>query len=168
MADASRLQIYRCDDTCVVCVVGQGTMKESPVASGYVQSLLDDGDTQVVMDLSGCTFLDSTFLGCLIGLHKSNDPSAPSRFALHADRQQRIKLFSTTTLDRVFNFVESCPEPLGPLETIAPQRLKPRELGEHIMSCHQRLAAVGGKQASAYQSVADRLERELQQYRPTD
>ena len=161
MADQSVLQIYRCENTHVMRVVGRGTLRESPLASDYVKRVLSDNGTQVIMDLANCTFLDSTFLGCLIGLHKSNDPEAPARFSLYTELQQRTTLFSTTMLHRLFHFVESCPSPQDQPHLVEPSQLKPHELGEHIMSCHQRLADAGGDQASAYQSVADRLAREL-------
>ena len=56
-------------DGTVVCLVGRGTMCESPAFRDVAERLLDRGD--VVFDASRCDYLDSTFLGCLIGLKKS-------------------------------------------------------------------------------------------------
>ena len=115
----------------------------------------------MVIDLSQCTYLDSTFMGCLIGLRKTALTPPTSRFALHADRQQQVRLFSTTMLAKLFDFIEVCPQSAGETHAVEPQRLDARSMGQHVMSCHQRLAALGGEQASAYQAVADRLAQEL-------
>src|SRR5262249_2450828 len=53
----------------LIRVEGHGTLRESDALQRFVRERLGDADTLAV-DLADCVCLDSTFLGCLLGLHK--------------------------------------------------------------------------------------------------
>jgi anti-anti-sigma regulatory factor len=143
----------------LVRLVGRGTMCESPVFRDTVERLFERGF--VVLDASDCNYLDSTFLGCLIGLKKAGECAGQSRLLVAASPDTRIKLFCTSSLHRYFDFVDVLPELTGPIETIDLTDSRRDELGPHIMTCHERLAEMGGKEAPAFRAIADRLAREL-------
>jgi anti-anti-sigma regulatory factor len=146
-------------DGTVVTLVGRGTMCESPAFRDLAARLLDKG--VVVFDASRCDYLDSTFLGCLIGLKKSCELVSGYRFLIAASPDQRVKLFCTSSLHRYFDFVDDCPETSCDCEKIDLERPEQRELGRHIMRCHERLAEMGGSESGAFQAIADRLAKEL-------
>src|SRR4051812_34311854 len=95
----------------VVRLVGRGTMCESPGFRDAVTRYLDSGT--VIFDATQCEYLDSTFLGCLIGLKKACENKPDRRFLIAASPANRIKLFCTSSLDRYFDFVDTCPEIVG-------------------------------------------------------
>lgn len=146
-------------DGCVLRLVGRGTMQESVAFRSAIESNLD---CLIVFDASQCTYLDSTFLGCLIGIQKSAEKSSKGRFVIAASESMRLKLFSTSSLDRYFDFIDACPEIIGDIEKVPVDHLDAVALGRHIAHCHQRLADRGGPEASAFRSIADRLSRELE------
>jgi len=143
----------------VVCLVGRGTMCESPTFRALAQRLLDDG--VVIFDASSCEYLDSTFLGCLIGLKKSCEHLSDRRFLIAASADTRMKLFCTSSLDRYFDFVDACPDAVGKCEKIDLEKTEQHELGHHIMRCHERLAEMGGRESARFQAIADQLAKEL-------
>lgn len=145
----------------VIRLAGRGTMCESPAFRSAAERGLETG--VVIFDATSCEYLDSTFLGCLIGLKKSCEGDSKRQFLIAATAATRIKLFCTSSLDRYFDFVETCPEMLDQGATIDINRLERGELGEHIMRCHERLAELGGSEAPAFQAIADRLAKELGQ-----
>jgi len=67
-----------------------------------ISDLIDSGRTNVVVDLSGTTFLDSTALGALIG-GRRKAYSAGGSFSIVCDNPQLLRLFEVTKLDLVFN-----------------------------------------------------------------
>jgi hypothetical protein len=136
-------------------------MCESPVFRDTVERLFERGF--VVLDASGCNYLDSTFLGCLIGLKKAGECAGRSRLLVAASPATRIKLFCTSSLHRYFDFVDVLPELTGPIETVDLADTRRDELGPHIMTCHERLAEMGGKEAPAFRAIAERLAKELGQ-----
>jgi anti-anti-sigma regulatory factor len=134
-------------------------MCESPVFRDTVERMFERGF--VVFDASECSYLDSTFLGCLIGLKKACEMAGSARFLVAASPDARLKLFCTSSLHRSFEFVDVLPELTGPSQAVDLSGPRRDELGPHIMTCHERLAEMGGREAPAFRAVADRLAREL-------
>ncbi len=155
----SELLIGRFSSGIVIRVIGRGTMRESPAFRAAAGFGLQAGT--VIFDATQCEYLDSTFLGCLIGLKKACDGAPNRRFVIAASPATRIKLFCTSSLDRYFDFIDAPPEVVAPCAAIDIENLKREEMGRHIMSCHQRLAEMGGGQSATFQAVADRLAKEL-------
>ena len=73
MATASAVKVGRTEAGYCVRIEGRGTMNQSPIVLEFVGRTLRDGAASgapgVVMDPSACEYVDSTFLGCLLGLH---------------------------------------------------------------------------------------------------
>ena len=90
MDEPCTLAIRRTESGYLFRVVGRGTMQASPTVQEFVCSALDDG-ADVVLDLSACEYLDSTFLGCLLILDKRGSGAAGS-FTVHASDLVRQKL----------------------------------------------------------------------------
>lgn len=146
-------------DGVVIRVVGQGTMQTSAALREIARANLDHG--LIVFDATQCDYLDSTFLGTLIGIQKLCEQSPHRRFVIAASESTRVKLFSLSSLHQYFDFVDVAPAPVGELEPVDVRTLDPKALGRHVMQCHRRLADRGGDQAAAFRSIADRLSEEL-------
>jgi anti-anti-sigma factor len=144
-------------------VEGWGTLRESPAFHEFVDQSLDgpDKSTMVVLDLSKCDYLDSTFLGCLVGLHRRYNQTVPHRFQVAASCAQSQKLLAPTRLNHLLDLTEVYPEPIADVLEISRPLLPAADLGRHIMECHRRLAELGGPLAAPFQSAADQLAREL-------
>lgn len=91
------------DDTRVVSVAGELDMYTAPSFEQQVHAALDDG-ARVVIDLTGCSFMDSTALGILLSTRKQlggkND-----RLVLVAAERNILKLFEITGLETTFTIV---------------------------------------------------------------
>ena len=156
---ASVLMFAPDDRGYVARLEGRGTMKESPALRGFVRGVLDfEQNAEVVLDLSMCEYLDSTFQGCLIGLHES---FSCERFTIAGPPETIAKLFGPTHIEQLFTVRceplhcqgEWCPLPVAPLSRM--------ELGQHLVECHRRLAEAGGPEAKTFSRIADQLDLEL-------
>jgi anti-sigma B factor antagonist len=91
------------DDTRVVSVAGELDMYTAPSFEQQLRDALDDG-ARVVIDLSGCSFMDSTALGILLStrtqLGGQND-----RLVLVAADHTILKLFEITGLEGTFTIM---------------------------------------------------------------
>lgn len=159
MAERAKITVARFADGVAVQVDGAGTMSESPVVYAFAEETLRASGQRVIVNLADCTYLDSTFLGGLVGLLKRH--GAAGRFAIHAPPPKRQDLFGISRLDKVLPFVDALPptEATVPLEARA--QLSRDELGAYIVECHRRLAELGGDQADDFGRVADALAGEL-------
>src|SRR5690349_5978482 len=80
-----------------LCIEGRGTMQDSRAVEAFVAQALACGEGVLVVDLTNCTYLDSTFLGCLVGMHRQHG----SRLKIAAPPEQTKKLFGPTKIDVV-------------------------------------------------------------------
>ncbi len=85
----------------VLAVSGEVDVYTAPALRDRIADLLDSGQHQLVIDLGGVEFLDSTGLGVLVaGLNRvrSHDGS----LALVCNQERILKIFRITGLTKVF------------------------------------------------------------------
>jgi anti-anti-sigma regulatory factor len=147
----------------LIQVEGRGTLSESPVLEEFAVRSLDGPcePSTLAVDLSRCDYLDSTFLGCLVNLHRKYNRTSPHRFRVAASWDKCQKLLAPTRLNHLLDVTDVYPEPIADVMELSHQNLASADLGRHIMECHRRLAELGGSQADSFRSIADRLAREL-------
>jgi anti-anti-sigma factor len=160
------LSIGRTDDGYVIRVDGRGTARESPTFQQLVDDSLQEGEAAVTVDLSRCTYLDSTFLGCLVTLNqhfskRQSSDKTDASFAIVAPPETRKLLFKTSHLEKVLPFVDTGPELIGEAVAIDLAETGRDEFGRHVASVHRALAALGGDQAEAFAQIAEQIEQEL-------
>jgi anti-anti-sigma regulatory factor len=160
MQERAKIMVARFADGVSVHLEGAGTMAESPLVNAFAEEVMRDRTQRVIVDLAGCTYLDSTFLGGLVSLMKRH---GEQRFAIYAPADQRRLLFSVSRLDQLLPFVTDPPPAAGEQDLsleVVPHASK-EELGQYIVDCHRRLAELGGAEAQDFSRVADALENEL-------
>lgn len=157
----SSIMIGRVESRYIIVVAGRGTCRESAAVLQFATETLANTRDGVTIDLSACDHLDSTFLGCLVHLHKRFGGGTPSRFVIVASPDQVKKLLVPSRLD---NLLEISHEPINLRETLTALShadVDQFEMGRHVMECHRLLAELGGPHARQFANVADQLEREI-------
>ena len=151
----------------IVRVVGRGTAQESPSLSAFVGQYLEAHEqASLFVDLSGCDYLDSTFLGCLLTLHQQCQGRDAFDFHVVADDAKRKKLLSPTKLDSVLEVTAGGPQALGGFVDMTLTKLDKRAFGRHVVDSHRALADLPCPQAGLFRKIADQLAQELN--RPDD
>src|SRR5271154_7632824 len=64
----SKILVARNADLGFIKVVGRGSFQNSSCLKAFYLQLFKDGVRRFYVDLEACTYLDSTFLGILLGL----------------------------------------------------------------------------------------------------
>lgn len=153
----------------VIRVVGKGTARESRVVRDTATRALNaTPPAAVVLDLSGCDYLDSTFLGCLVHLHRaggSADPTTGGRFTVAAPPERRGKLLGAMRLDRIVACVDTPPSTCGSWVDLSGGvgEAAPQALARHVMECHRQLAELDSPMQAVFARIADEMGRELSQ-----
>jgi anti-sigma B factor antagonist len=161
MSERAKITVARFAQGVAVQVEGAGTMAESPVVYAFAEEILKTTSQRVIVNLAACSYLDSTFLGGLVGLLKRHGGDS-SRFAIYAPAPRRQNLFAVSRLDKILPFVDVLPPIEAALPLEARSQMSRDELGHYIVDCHRRLAELGGDQAQDFGRVADALEGELE------
>jgi anti-sigma B factor antagonist len=98
-------------DTHVVAVSGEIDLFTAPEFKQRVSAPIDEGRTQVVVDLTDTTFIDSSSLGVLIGAHRRLR-RLEGKLVIVCSNDAIVKTFRITGLDGVFTIVERLDEAL--------------------------------------------------------
>jgi anti-anti-sigma factor len=154
------LKVAPTETGCCVRVEGQGTMHESPTARDVAVRALESGAT-VVIDLSACTYLDSTFLGCLMELFRRFGRSQPPRYFMFGTNDAIKKVLGPTHIDRLIPQLPEPPAVRGEWVEVKSQTLEKRQQLRHVLDCHRALAGVEGPMKGAFARIAEQIEKEL-------
>ncbi|OFJ51901.1 STAS domain-containing protein [Mycolicibacterium grossiae] len=93
----------------VVRPEGRVNMVVAPALRKELHRLVDEGNTRVVVDLSGTDFIDSSGLGAVIsGLKAARQAGGDLRIA--APTRQVVTVLELTNLDRVLRAYDSADE----------------------------------------------------------
>ena len=163
MARITQLQIGRTDGGYVLRLEGRGTALVSPTVFDLVMQLWSAGKTgeEMIVDLSDCEYLDSTMMGCLVGLHRKMNTADSVRFLIAAPINERSMLFGTTRLETIFVFAQRVPVPFEDFVPIEDICLDSLEMGEHMVSAHRALADTVPEGGDVFDRIAARLSLEL-------
>jgi anti-sigma B factor antagonist len=99
------------DDTHVIAVKGEIDLFTAPEFKQRVSAPIDAGRSNIVVDLSSTTFIDSSSLGVLIGAHRRLKLRGGSLIVV-CDNEAIVKTFRITGLDGVFTLVPSLDDAL--------------------------------------------------------
>src|SRR4051794_26506821 len=161
MATPTTVKVSRTEVGYRIRIEGRGTLRESPAVREFARQVLDREPGALVIDLTACEYLDSTFLGCLVHLHRHDRSASSPRLLVAAQPHDCKRLLAPNCLDSLFQITEDCPCVIGEDLVLPPLESSRDDLGRHVLECHRRLVEVGGPNKAAMQGVVDRLAEEL-------
>lgn len=100
--------------TAVLRLYGEADLHSAPELRERLRVTIDNGVTQVVLDLSDSTFVDSTSLGVLLGAMKRLR-ERDGEIHLVVPRPDVRRIFEITLLDRIFPLHETREQALAAL-----------------------------------------------------
>lgn len=141
-----------------VKITGTGSMRESVFLKDLILRHLENSpDSKVWVDLTECTYLDSTLLGCLIGISRE----AGSRLSLIVPPDVVQKLFVPAGLDRLLPIGQISPPFVNDFTEIQLPEIRESDLKSHLYECHARLAEIPGPLQPIFARIADRMKKEM-------
>lgn len=86
--------------TCVVSVDGELDLSTAPRLKWMLLDAIEGGASQIVIDLSNVTFMDSTALAVLVGVNRTLEPG--TRLAIVCSREKVLQIFEFSGTDGTF------------------------------------------------------------------
>jgi len=108
----SKILVARSADLGFIKVVGRGSFQNSGCLKAFYQQLLKEGVGRFVVDLDACTYLDSTFLGILLGLGLKLKEAGNGLLHILNANPRNMELLRNLGLDRLIN-IQGSGEGLG-------------------------------------------------------
>ena len=96
--------------TNLVTVEGELDLASAPALKRALSDVIATGTNRIVIDLGPVTFIDSTALGVLVGVHRKLEPNV--RMGLAGAGTEVMNIFELTGLDATFDMFATVDEAL--------------------------------------------------------
>ncbi len=143
-------------------VAGRATMHDSHALRAFLGSTVPEVGLDLYIDLSECSFLDSTFLGHILALHKQLELGAVnSSLVLLRPSEAVMHTLTESGLVEVLSIGEVCPQRIGEFISLDLKNTDADSFARHVLECHQRLAEVPGPNQEVFKEVVRYMLDEL-------
>ncbi len=137
-------------------------MHDSHALRGFLGSTVPEVGLDLVIDLRECSFLDSTFLGHILALHKQLELGAVnSSLVLLRPSAAVMHTLTESGLAEVLRIGEDCPPRIGEFVRLDLKDTDAESFARHVLECHQRLAEIPGPNQEVFKNVVRHMRDEL-------
>lgn len=145
---------------------GRATRGTTPTANQLVRDFLTAHPQSpgVALDLSGCAFVDSTFAGWLVSLHKRIVQSGGGQIFLANCSERCRKSLTRMHLAELFEYADVDPPPLSQVTCTVGDEPTADEL-QLMLAAHAELMARDEENARFFAPIVETLQRQLAESR---
>lgn len=166
--DRDHVYVAMTDTTGVARIQGRGSFKVSPTLKQFAQRMLDEGRTQLVVDLKHCEGMDSTFMGTLAGLSQRFQKAGGQPVTMTGVSPKLAQLMKTLGLDRLVQLQASSykagPDESQQIAAEAPVS-SALESAEHILEAHETLVEISPDNLSKFEDCLAFLREDVRNQR---
>ncbi len=158
------------DQTAVIRVEGRGSFKISPPMRQFIHQAIKSGSAnRILIDMSDCCGMDSTFMGVLAGLayHIKDKPGTTFKLINLSEKNQ--KLLITLGVDRVLDYSLSCTGEEQELvagqeeevQVLEPDSSDKLDAAKTTLEAHETLANIKPDNFDKFKSVLELLQNDV-------
>jgi len=152
------------NDTYLVKVSGRATFAVGPTLRNLVQRIESDNEVKgVSIDLSGCTGMDSTFMGILAMLALKIRNNKHSVQIANADEANK-KLLDGLGLNKIFDYVENSKEEKQNWKKEKEKDVSFKENAETVLQAHKSLVKTDIENVEKFKNVIEQVEKEIKKF----
>lgn len=162
-SDAASIEVGTLEGALYIGVMGRATQRICPTATQVVNDYLTAHGTtiSVVLDTTGCDWVDSTFAGCLVGLRKRLGGGGKVKLA--GCNQACRGSLARMKLDTLVEFVDvEPPANRQALTCVTGDRPTHDEIAL-MLEAHRELAGIDEDNAKVFGPIVTMLEEQLRQ-----
>ena len=122
-------------------ISGPGTLKITPALQNFVREHFTESVSDLYVDLSDCSWLDSTCTGSLVGMLRNSSGKGQTRFHLNSPSSTCLESLRRMHLDTLFH-IESQPIPEHiEWQPLVEDQVSDGQAAEVVIEAHQQLAS---------------------------
>jgi anti-anti-sigma factor len=143
-------------------IVGTGSLnaRNCDEFRKQMNEMLDDEPLESVhLDLSECSYMDSTFLGVLVGIHKKNRQNRGKGLYVHKPSKAAQDHLESMGIHKILTITS---EPLELPSYLEPFESKKTEHPQDILSAHQHLMELSPENRKRFAILAQVLENQIE------
>ncbi len=158
------------DNTAVIRVEGRGSFKISPPMKQFIHQVINTKSAaRIVIDMSDCTGMDSTFMGVVAGIACLIKGKPELGFKLINLSDKNRKLLVTLGVDRVVDYSMSATDEEQTLadksaattQTLEPDFSDKLEAAKTTLEAHETLVGINPDNFNKFKSVLEFLQDDV-------
>jgi len=156
------IEVAETAHTGYVRVRGRATFKLVPDFRDFVAREISQGKRGVLVDLSACETLDSTFVGVLTSLTLRCRRQGGTSVKLFNVSDHLLDILNTLGLLRVLDIVEAADIQSLPFQQLATAAHSKIEVARLMLDAHETLAGLNEENAAQFKNVVEFLSKGLE------
>jgi anti-anti-sigma factor len=152
------------DNALLIKISGRGTVQNSSPFYKYTLQKIQEGFVDIGIDLSECSYMDSTFMGVLAALSKEIYNRTNYFLKVFCICPESLSHLKTTGLTRILDIKDECTKAFfheDKTENLNPEQLEKKELTTHMLMAHKELIQLSEENKDRYESVVSLMEKSL-------
>ena len=160
--ESSDIKIAVHEGVVYIHVIGRGIWEKSRLLKDFLFEMIGKGYHDLRIDLSECSYIDSTFIGTLVAVTLKLQASACSAITVIGSQPQIRKSLDTMGVSKLLNYSEQ-PLPCAPVETASLGHTQQSKLDDlkHMLDAHIILESLDAVNASKFQNLKDILKEAI-------
>ncbi len=149
-------------NVCILKLVGELRFTDCPSIDKFIQTVCKQETTQIVLDLSETTLLDSTALGMLaqVAIRARNKQKDPPTLLI--DNDDLKVLLQSVCFDRVFSIIKIADSEKGfQFESLETINSNEEVLATQVLTSHQNLMQLSYGNHLNFHDVLDAMDQQL-------
>jgi anti-anti-sigma factor len=155
------LQVRRDQTDAALRVVGRVTMNQCPAVRQWADHCLTQNVQRLSVDLSGCTYMDSTFVGTLLALYRRFKDRQQGGLTIIAPSPACKQVLQQMHLLEIFRLGEQPADGGESWSDLPREGDRPSAMLRQVVSAHQELASLPGEVGENFRGIAKELTAEM-------
>ena len=151
----------KADNTIFIKIEGNATMKNSKTLSDVLEDIFDGDKINIVLEMSKCNYLDSTFLGLIAKTALETKKRWNSPLYVMNASNMVLNGLKQTGIDKFIEIVEDSKLDLETTELGKKDFNDKEEKTHHILEMHKTLMDLNEKNQETFKNVVELIERSL-------
>ncbi len=148
----SGIKARECGGIVFIRVEGKGTHLNSYLMKQYVLCCLNNNCRQFQVDLSRCTYMDSTFLGMLAGLGNKIKEWSPSLMDLINVTERIKEMLQDLGIGHLFHFTNDG-RITGQMSELCGDRITKEQKSREMLEAHENLVSISPTNEAKFRDV---------------
>lgn len=159
--DDGRVEVARLGQAIGFRIVGPGSVRQSLALQRASADVLSKGVQKILLDLSLCTSMDSTLLGCILKMYTDfGSVDGELVLTLVNPSPAVCRTLQSTGVDRLFP-VQGESSLDGDWQPLSIPHWDDEDVGLHVLKSHQTLAELDEQNRRVFGPIVEQLRREL-------
>ncbi|MFL2859328.1 MAG: STAS domain-containing protein [Pontiellaceae bacterium] len=165
--DQNNLTAAEVNSSIYVCVNGRGSFQNSTALKEYVKKqLIKTSPKKILLDMTSCSGMDSTFMGVLAGLASSTKKTNSHTFTLINLSKKNEKLLTTLGVSKILDYQSDDKSNIKNKindDNLSALTANQNKTTKTSLEAHKTLVKIEPKNLKEFKNVIELLEQDLNQ-----